>query len=60
MTSQLTSINYRPTELTIDPSNKFGYSLDAAVDSRLAVNVVVLDSIKEPRQAPERIGFHGI
>jgi len=48
------------TEPTIDPGYKFGYSLDAAVNPRLAVDIVVLDSVEEPRQAPERVGFDGV
>ena len=57
---QLTLASFRPTKLTIDPGHKFGYSLDATMDPRLAVDIVVLDSVEEPRQTPERVGFHGV
>ena len=50
----------RPAELTIDPGYKFGYPLDATMNPGLAVDVVVLDSVEEPRQTPERVGFYGI
>jgi len=50
----------RQVELTIDPGYKFGYSLDATMNPGLAVDIVVLDSVEEPRQTPERVGFHGV
>jgi hypothetical protein len=53
-------ISFRPTELTVYSGYKFGYSLDATMNPGLAVDVVVLDSVKEPRQAPERVGLDSI
>ena len=58
--SQPIFILFRPTELTVYSGYKFRYSLDATVNPRLAVDVVVLDSVKEPGQAPERVGLDGI
>ena len=58
--SQATFVGRKPTELTVDPGYKFSYSLDATMNPRLAVDIIVLDAVEEPRQAPERVGFHGI
>lgn len=55
-----TFASFGPTGLTIDSGHEFGYSLDAAVNPGLTVDVVVLDSIEEPRKAPERVGFYGV
>ena len=60
MTSQPTFVSLLLAELTIDPGHKFGYSLDATMNPRLAMDVVVLDSVEEPRQTPERVGFNGV
>lgn len=58
--SQANFTSLRSTELTIDPGNKLCYSLDTAVDTGLAVDVVVLDSVKKSRQTPKRVGFYSI
>ena len=58
--SQPTFTSSRPMELTIYPGYEFSYSLDATMNPRLAVDVVVLNSVEEPRQTPERVSFHGI
>lgn len=46
--------------LTIDSCDKFCHPLDTSLDSRLSSNVVILDTIKEARQTPERVGFDGV
>lgn len=51
--SRAAFVSFQPTELTVDPSHKFGYPLDATMNPWLSVDVVVLNSIEEPRQAPE-------
>jgi len=47
-------------EPTINPGYQFGYSLHTTVNARLAVDVVVLNSVEKPRQTPERVSFYGV
>lgn len=58
--SQSTFASLWSTEPTIDPGYKFGDPLDTTMNPRLAVDVVILDSVEEPRQTPERVGFQSI
>ena len=48
-----TFVSSRTAELTIDPGYEFGYSPDTTMNPRLTVDVVVLNSVEEPRQTPE-------
>ena len=41
----------------IDACHELRHALDAALDTRLCSDVVVLDPVKQTREAPERIGL---